>query len=417
MIDTVDLRKEQALFEGTRQEFKKELKRLEKERKKFLRKFPKEKMMGLNLHQYIVGKKSKESFCYCLENTLQRLGNIHGSTSIKFGIYFGKTKSDSTIKYRFASRFGDNETEAFENVKKSIVQLLTFASSDNSSGIRKNQLSPMFKGKILATYYPEKFLNIYADKHLDYFLDKLEIPSGDVEDEISKRKSLIEFKNNDSIMSDWANEEFSHFLYDRFGRPPKLKETHTELKEFIESKQDYPRLKKVKAEFVDLEINPKNSEIKPREGVKSGKTVDFAKENKKNKLLGNRGEQIVFIEEKKYLVNMGRKEHAEKVDWVAKEDDSCGYDILSYEEDGSKKHIEVKSTNQSPQAITNFIISSNQYQKAKNLNNYYFYIVFNAKSETPKIWKIKDPLKFEDKGLSLTPLSFRVTINSAFHNS
>ncbi|EMR73968.1 protein of unknown function (DUF3883) [Thermoplasmatales archaeon SCGC AB-539-N05] len=102
----------------------------------------------------------------------------------------------------------------------------------------------------------------------------------------------------------------------------------------------------------------------------------------------------------------------EKIEWVSKSDDTLGYDILSYDEDGKKKHIEVKSTNQSPDSNANFLISSNQYRKAEELENYYFYIVFNAKTSSPKVWKIKKPLQYENRGLTLSPINYRVIINT-----
>lgn len=131
-----------------------------------------------------------------------------------------------------------------------------------------------------------------------------------------------------------------------------------------------------------------------------------------NKLLGNRGEEIVFDKEKKYLESKDNKELADKVDWVSKKGKHfLGYDILSFEENGEEKYIEVKSTKQSYTSNANFIISSNEYEKAKKLENYYFYIVFNTQSENPKIWKIKNPMNYENKGLTLTPINYRVLIN------
>ncbi len=164
MISLDELRIKQVEFEGARPEFKKELEKLESERKTFLKKFPKESLNQLTLEKYVTGNKSKSSFCYWLENRLKGLGNIHGASASKFGIYFGKTKSDPTLKYRFTSKFGSNEIEAFENIKKAIVNLLDLVEKGDIKGIKENPLSPMFKGKILCTYYPKKFLNIFANR-------------------------------------------------------------------------------------------------------------------------------------------------------------------------------------------------------------------------------------------------------------
>src|SRR3989338_1888604 len=360
MINIDDLMIKQAEFEGTRQEFKKDLVKLEEKRQKFLKLFPKEKLEDLKIENYALQKgeaESKTSFCYWLENELKELGNIHGATARKFGIYFGVSKSEpDEYKWRITSRFGNSKEEAFNNIKLAIVSLLNAAENNNIEEIRKNPLSNLFKGKILSTYYLEKFLNVFDDKHLEYFLDKLDLIYSDSDDEISKREILINFKNNDSIMSKWTIYEFSKFLYDSFGRPSKKEEAPNELKEYLENKKDYPNIKGVNAEFVDLNINPENIELGRKETRSFGKVVDFEKENKINRLLGNRGEEVVFNLEKKHLESIGKKELANKVKWVSKEDDSLGYDILSFEEDGTEKYIEVKSTNQSHTSNANFLI-------------------------------------------------------------
>lgn len=122
MIPINELRVKQAEFEGARQEFKKEVLKLEREREKFLKLFSEDNMKNLTIDKFVIGK--EKSFCYWLENRLRGLGNIHGATSFKFGIYYGKTKKDSIIKYRFVSKFGSDENEAFQNVKKVLLDLL-----------------------------------------------------------------------------------------------------------------------------------------------------------------------------------------------------------------------------------------------------------------------------------------------------
>lgn len=94
---------------------------------------------------------------------------------------------------------------------------------------------------------------------------------------------------------------------------------------------------------------------------------------------------------------------------VAKQDATAGFDILSFELNGRQKFIEVKATNSKPQSAC-FHISSNEYNKAKELDNYYIYVVFEAKTTTPKIWRIQNPLQFENKGLVIIPSEYRVTI-------
>jgi Domain of unknown function (DUF3883) len=412
MIDIDKLRIKQTEFEGKRQESKSHFLELEKERRNFIKRFTLKKIKSMSVQEYVIGlNRSGISFCYLIENKLQGLGDIRGPNAFKFGIYFGKTKSDAELRYRPTSKFGEDPVEAFGNVRTAILQLLDNAEREDLDGIRNNQLSPTFKGKILSTYFPKKYLNIFADEHLEHFLDKLDISYSESDDEISKRKILIDFKKNDSVMSKWSIFEFSKFLYEAFGKPLKKEDVPKELKEYLESRKDYPKMKDVKAEFINLEITPDNVRNSQKGIKQKKKLIDFDKESKSRKILGNHGEEIVFNLEKARLIRAMKKELAGKVEWVSKKDDSLGYDIKSFEENGRKKFIEVKSTGKAPDSKANFLISSNQYSIAKSTENYYFYIVFNAKSKNPKVWKIKKPLQYENNGLILTPVSYRVTVN------
>ena len=90
-------------------------KSLERLRQKFVEDYPINKIMELTKKEYGVGLgKENKSFCYRIETELKDLGDIHGSTSYKFGLYFDKKehlKGNDTIN--FAKRLGKNEDEVF----------------------------------------------------------------------------------------------------------------------------------------------------------------------------------------------------------------------------------------------------------------------------------------------------------------
>jgi len=96
---------------------------------------------------------------------------IQGSTAIKFGIYFGATKSDTSKEYRFAKKFGDNATTAFRAVRVALVALVALVRMGNDAQldfaeIDANPLSQMFKAKILSLYFPNRFINACSAEHL-----------------------------------------------------------------------------------------------------------------------------------------------------------------------------------------------------------------------------------------------------------
>ena len=83
-------------------------------------------------------------------------------------------------------------------------------------------------------------------------------------------------------------------------------------------------------------------EIQPSDS-KAPSKIDYVLKQKENSRLGKAGERWVFEYEKKRLIAAGRKDLSKKVTWYS-DDDSKGYDILSYDEDGTEFFLEVKTT-------------------------------------------------------------------------
>lgn len=73
--------------------------------------------------------------------------------------------------------------------------------------------------------------------------------------------------------------------------------------------------------------------------------INFLEREQNNKLIGERGEKLVFQYEKWRLINDGKDNLADKVEWISKEEgDGAGFDILSKNENGTDRFIEVKTT-------------------------------------------------------------------------
>lgn len=86
---------------------------------------------------------------------------------------------------------------------------------------------------------------------------------------------------------------------------------------------------------------------------------DPASRDAKNRDLGKRGEKVVYLSEVSRLVAEGREELAKRVRWVAEEDgDGAGFDVLSFDSNGSERLLEVKTTNGGN--TTPFFISENE---------------------------------------------------------
>jgi len=403
-VQISELREYQAEFEKYRAEISSENKEIFKLTKRFRKDYSLEKIKNLSLDEYVTGKQNPSTFCNRIENELNNWGNIHGSTAKKFGIYFGVDGDDKEKKYRVGKlAFGASTFEAFDKVKQSIIQLLE--NHNNVKVIKNNLISPMFKGKILSIYYPEDYLNIFSSSHLNYFINFLGIENIS-KSEIDKQVQLLNYKNKDSVMKEWSVFEFSKFLYHSFGKPSSKNENRlpNELAKF--KLAEFPPIEEIKAEFISLVTDNMKDKNTNKLGGKSRK-IDFSGQSKRFKRIGDRGEQIVVIVERQNLINNNQIDLSRKVDHIANRDDSVGYDILSYDEKGNKKFIEVKSTTK-PAGICNIYISSNELQTARKIANYYFYIVFNVGTKRPQIWKIQGAELLDDKNIIIEPISYKI---------
>jgi hypothetical protein len=413
-----DLREAQVRYENRMEEVIKSREELYQLRSSFTKYFSRNRIKTMDIDDYVAGvnlPKKGYNFCYALERQLDGLGRIIGATAFKFGVYYGRTKSDENYEYRFTQKFGNTYYDAFEGIRESILQLLDAGENENIKDIADNAISPMFKGKILCTYFPDRYLNVFSPDHLNYFLIQLDLDTEGLilSDAVYKREALIAFKNQDPVMKSWSVDLFSNFLYTEYPRGPQ--KMGKEIDEKSDPLSDY-RLPNFPANpspsFIDLNILPPNPTSMSRRGRTNfnGSNPDYEKEARKLKKLGDRGEKIVLDLECKRLSEAGRKDLAKKVDRVSIKSDSLGYDILSYESDGKTRLIEVKAT-RSKVGIANFFFTANELETAQESDNYFVYMVYDVTSEFPKVWAIKNPFNPESQSTVLTPINYRVTIN------
>lgn len=99
------------------------------------------------------------TFCDYVEVKTRSWAIIQGATAFKFGIYFGKTKSDRTQKYRFTGKFGTTEEGAFAAVKQALLDLVQKGAENTPdfSALDENPLSQMFKPRFSACIFRNAF--------------------------------------------------------------------------------------------------------------------------------------------------------------------------------------------------------------------------------------------------------------------
>ena len=364
------------------------IKPTESYREDFVKRFPINRIRKMKLDEYVIGKNIKEdNFCYELERKLAPLGKILGAQSSKFGIFYSKKHK----KYQVSKMWNCGDVNnSFSALKEALATLIDAGEKDNIDIIKTSKISPMFKGKILSTYFPEKYLNIFSEEHLDYFIQTLnldhKVKSNDIFD---KREVLLEFKNSNPTMSAWPLHTFTYFLYTEYpGRRPKAEE-----------KGDYYQdAEMIYGDFI--------SDNKPSRNPTKGKT-DYEARNKAQQKLGERGEYIVLQFEENKLREMGIRKRPKQ---ISVKDDSLGYDILSYSKDGKEIHIEVKSTNLPPKDF-HFYFTYNELKAAHRFgSSYHVYIAFKPNNATPKIFDMGNPF-IEDGKVKLMPIVYKINIH------
>jgi hypothetical protein len=410
-MNRAELQKYQFEFEKNLKVLRKELKSITKLRDAFVKDYPLERIEKLTLEEYVIGNQSKESFCYRIEKELNDWGNIHGSTSTKFGVYFGKYGDDTKKAYRIGKgAFGTTLDEAFERVKLEIQELLLYRQGDNYDKLKANLISPMFKGKILSLYFPDEFLNIYSQKHLNHFINGLKLNSTS-RAELDKQKLLMDFKNSDQVMKKWSTHEFGRFLYMVF-KTPNNDVNNKDISKGLRSlnTKEFPPIESVKPQTIETQLDTIPPSKKNKNKSRKGK-LDYEKKNEDTKKIGDRGEQIVLKYEIEQLRVQKKNKLAKKVEMVSLMDDMAGYDILSYFPDGRKKLIEVKATVRSI-GYSSFYISANEYKISMEKNNYYIYFVYDAHTKAPKISIFDTSSFWKEENVRVEPNSFKVTIKT-----
>lgn len=319
-------------------------------RGQFLRSYPLSQLKNITLDEYVIGK-GTSSFCACVEAKTKAWANMQGATANKFGIYFGKTKSDPTMQYRFTQKFGKTKNEAFDGVKEALLNLVKAGKSKRFSEIDGNPLSQMFKAKILSLYFPELYLNICSSEHLEQIALEMGISEHQFVSEY--QHLLVEIKGANKITKGWSNPKFMSFLYAKFIRG-------------------------------DLNTDPSATVKKPRKKAK--RRVNFEDIAANRDAIGKASEEFAIEWEKNRLIGLGYQELAAKIE-DRRDIPSYGYDYLSFSAPGHERYIEVKSVGRDrKEECFRFYLSENELSVSnsdESSKDYYFYLVLYGKDGKP----------------------------------
>lgn len=176
-----------------------------------------------------------------------------------------------------------------------------------------------------------------------------------------------------------------------------------------QSKKEDIKLIKEEKLISELFINDKSTEPhSDNEERRAPKKIDFLKLNETRHHTGSLGEIYALEWEKRRLEKIGFSNHVKKVVHMSKIDDSVGYDILSFCDDGSPKYIEVKTTTESYNSP--FYLTETEISALDRLNNFFIYRIydFNLDTGSGSIFVINCDIDME-KYYTMQPITYRVS--------
>lgn len=195
-------------------------------RDSFVQRFPKEQLSTMTKEQYALGHPaSKDSFCYWLEWKTRTLGSVAGGSVSKWGLWWDKDKG----VWQYNQGFRDAE-DALAKLTGGLAALVAAVEAkqfdqldtiaDQRLGGNRNSL----RAKPLYLYFPDEFLPIASQDHLQRFLARVgEKPKGGV---LTMNRQLLDFFRKQSESAHIDPQQLMEFLYERLLKdelpPPEI---------------------------------------------------------------------------------------------------------------------------------------------------------------------------------------------------
>lgn len=141
---------------------------------------------------------------------------------------------------------------------------------------------------------------------------------------------------------------------------------------------------------ISIDKNYEFTPPKKKLNFNSSTPKSIEENNHKNAVNGAKGEDVVLEYEQNRQRNV--EVSMEQIRIVSDENSSLGYDVISFDENGDKIFIEVKTTTAKSSNFVQFNLTRNEYDKCNDRDNYFIYIVSNINGE-PSISILNDRLQ------------------------
>ena len=105
--------------------------------------------------------------------------------------------------------------KALKKQKKNVESSSSILKNIRSKEIEKNMISPIFKGKILSTYFPEKYLCVFEEGQIEKIISimNLHYDVKKVKNVQQKKKLILDYKNSNESLVKLENYYFVKLIY------------------------------------------------------------------------------------------------------------------------------------------------------------------------------------------------------------
>lgn len=186
--------------------------RAQEEKEDFLSRFPIDSIKSLGLDEYAFVSSAdgdSHSFCTTMYSELEEIAHTGNAYTHMFGIYYKKGK-ELALSTTYSNNFGNDFDKAFEQIKSDIYELLDGVENDNYTVVEKSKLNSLFRYKLLAVYFPKKFLPICTKDMMESICKTMGVSLGDRE-MIYSNIDLRKIKESSPLTRNWNNGVFLGF--------------------------------------------------------------------------------------------------------------------------------------------------------------------------------------------------------------
>ena len=163
------------------------------------------------------------------------------------------------------------------------------------------------------------------------------------------------------------------------------------------------------ADFSRLKVDAPRPETVTRDAAQGvpGTPIkrDYLEREARNRSLGRAGEDFAIQFERWRLIELGAGLLADRVEHVSEtRGDGLGYDVLSFESDGTERYIEVKTTAFGER--TPFFVSANEMRFARmEPGRFRLYRLFDFRA-APRLFELPGPI---EQHCMLDPTTYRAS--------